>query len=244
MQDAKALAEGAEGAPGQRPPPGLLERLRRCAQLLSARLSLSGAPLAPVTPSPAAPWAAAAADADASPHPGTDPGPDPASAVPAAARGGPAGPVAVTSGGTASTWDPGGGDEQQAGAGAADSAAASASGGDRGNGLPGVAAPRGAGPAAEQAEVAAAWGALAGDLDTLAGRPTREQLTMAVRGLLEAGDAVRPPSACGLPLVACTSPMVWQPTNLGHPARLRCAWPSGFTGRFATRVARPSPDIA
>lgn len=200
-QDAKALAEGAEGAPGQRPPPGLLERVRRCAQLLAARLSLSGAPLAPVAPSPAAPWAAAAADADASPDPGPDPGTGPASAGPGAALGGPAGPAAVSSGGIASTWDPGGGDEQQAGARAADSAAASASGSDLGSSLPGVAGPRGAGPAAGQAEAAAAWGALAGDLDALAGRPTREQLTMAVRGLLEAGDAVRPPPACAVPLV-------------------------------------------
>ena len=187
-QDAKALAEGAEGAPGQHPPLGLMERMARCAQLLSARLSLSGASMAPVKPSPAAPWAAAAADADPTPDPTTDP-----AAAPSAARGGPAGPVAASSGGSAPTWDPGGGDQQLAGARTADSATASASGGDEGDGLPGYAGPGGAGPASGQAEVAAAWGALAGDLDALAGRPTREQLTMAVRGLLEAGDAVRLP---------------------------------------------------
>ncbi|KAK9827328.1 hypothetical protein WJX81_005997 [Elliptochloris bilobata] len=52
----------------------------------------------------------------------------------------------------------------------------------------GAAQPGTAETAAEDAEVNSAWGDLGWDLDALAGRPSREELTTAVRGLLEAGD--------------------------------------------------------
>lgn len=196
-QDARALAEAARGR--EAPPGGLLASFRRCVQLLAARLALAGDQPPPPPPAPAAPWAAAAAaeaaadadvdadaDADAGPERDNTAQPSPAGSMASNA------PVAGADGVLGAMWQRG-----SSGALGFNAGGGGADGGDGGRG-PGPAVGRAAGrgepdQAAGSAEQACAWGDLAGDLDALAGRPSREELTVAVRALLEAGDAVRGP---------------------------------------------------
>lgn len=173
MQDARALAEKASGAAGEGPPPGLLCRFRRCLQLLAARAALAGFPPPAPPPAAAAPWAAAAAaeaaaaDTDADAGPAARPDANPTD-------------YEVPEGTGAGMLDAVGG------------AGAGEESGERGL-QPGDGEAAQAQPeqAVAAAEVAHAWAALARDVDELAGRPSREELTVAVRGLLEAGDVVR-----------------------------------------------------
>lgn len=210
--------EASAGSASQRAPQGLLDAFRRCLQLLAAQLTLAGAPPAPPPPAPAAPWAAAAAEAAAdAAAPDTDAGPSASADAYRAwsAAGGLMSSGPLASDALTATRDVDSASWQQtgAGAGAADMRSRTASdaslvGGGGGGGGEGVAGRRqgglsgtggtdepGRGGEADMAlgetEAAAVWGALAGDLDALAGRPSREKLTVAVRRLLEAGDVVR-----------------------------------------------------